>query len=159
MSFVAPSSLPNISASQNDSSHLSERNFAARPCTVSFHSSNLHLTCRTERCLSMCGVHRKHIRIRLFCGMHFAILQCIKSSTKPSQWTDYACSFINSHLSWRIPLFIQCIIGAILAGGSLFLPESPRWCLDSESDYDKYLPRSYPAGGLLTWVETRKDCL
>ncbi|KAF8414704.1 general substrate transporter [Boletus edulis BED1] len=32
-----------------------------------------------------------------------------------SVWTDYFCSFLDSHLSWRIPLFIQCVIGAILA--------------------------------------------
>lgn len=30
-------------------------------------------------------------------------------------------------MSWRVPLFAQCVIGAILAGGSLFLPESPRF--------------------------------
>jgi MFS family permease len=43
------------------------------------------------------------------------------------QWTDYFCSFLDSHLSWRIPLFIQCVIGAILAAGSLVMPESPRY--------------------------------
>lgn len=42
------------------------------------------------------------------------------------QWLDYFCSFIDSDLSWRIPLFVQCVIGAILAAGSLVLPESPR---------------------------------
>ena len=42
---------------------------------------------------------------------------------------DYFCSFIDSDLSWRIPLFVQCVIGAILAAGSLVLPESPRWVL------------------------------
>ncbi|CAA7259949.1 unnamed protein product [Cyclocybe aegerita] len=48
-----------------------------------------------------------------------------------SVWTDYFCSFIDSDLSWRIPLFIQCMIGSILAGGSLVLPESPRWLIDT----------------------------
>ncbi|KAI0931890.1 hypothetical protein AcW2_000667 [Taiwanofungus camphoratus] len=51
-----------------------------------------------------------------------------------SVWIDYSCSFIDSDLAWRIPLFIQCIIGAILAGGSLLMPESPRWLIDTDKD-------------------------
>ncbi|KAF4605108.1 hypothetical protein EYR40_003891 [Pleurotus pulmonarius] len=51
-----------------------------------------------------------------------------------SVWTDYFCSFIESDLSWRIPLFLQCVIGAILAGGSLLMPESPRWLIDTGKD-------------------------
>ncbi|KAJ7490652.1 hypothetical protein FB451DRAFT_1220624 [Mycena latifolia] len=51
-----------------------------------------------------------------------------------SVWTDYFCSFIESNNSWRIPLFVQCIIGAILAVGSLFMPESPRWLIDTDKD-------------------------
>ena len=43
------------------------------------------------------------------------------------QWIDYFCSFIENDMSWRIPLFIQVIIGAILATGSLLIPESPRY--------------------------------
>lgn len=43
-----------------------------------------------------------------------------------SQWIDYFCSFMDSDLSWRVPLFIQCVIGVILAAGSLLMPESPR---------------------------------
>jgi len=43
-----------------------------------------------------------------------------------SVWVDYFCSFIESNSSWRIPLFIQCVIGSILAAGSLLIPESPR---------------------------------
>jgi hypothetical protein len=42
------------------------------------------------------------------------------------QWTDYVCSFIESDYSWRIPLLIQCVIGAVLAAGSFVMPESPR---------------------------------
>ena len=45
------------------------------------------------------------------------------SSEVRYQWIDYFCSF------WRIPLFIQCVIGAILAAGSLVMPESPRYAL------------------------------
>ncbi|KAF8647905.1 hypothetical protein AX16_006437 [Volvariella volvacea WC 439] len=51
-----------------------------------------------------------------------------------SVWTDYFCSFIDSDLSWRIPLFIQCVIGTILAAGSLLLPESPRWLIDTDQN-------------------------
>ncbi|KAI0257443.1 general substrate transporter [Lactifluus subvellereus] len=51
-----------------------------------------------------------------------------------SVWMDYFCSFIDSDLSWRVPLFIQCVIGAVLAAGSLVLPESPRWLIDVDRD-------------------------
>ncbi|KAF8871984.1 general substrate transporter [Gymnopilus junonius] len=51
-----------------------------------------------------------------------------------SVWTDYFCSFIDSNLSWRIPLFIQCVVGALLAAGSLLMPESPRWLIDTNKD-------------------------
>lgn len=42
------------------------------------------------------------------------------------QWVDYFSSYLETDLSWRIPLFMQCVIGAILAIGSLMMPESPR---------------------------------
>lgn len=51
-----------------------------------------------------------------------------------SVWIDYFCSFIDSDLSWRIPLSVQCIIGALLAAGSLIMPESPRWLIDTDKD-------------------------
>ncbi|VDB99738.1 unnamed protein product [Peniophora sp. CBMAI 1063] len=51
-----------------------------------------------------------------------------------SVWLDYACSFIDSDLSWRVPLFFQVVIGAILAAGSLVMPESPRWLIDVDRD-------------------------
>ena len=54
------------------------------------------------------------------------------SSEVRSQWIDYFCSFIDSDYSWRIPLFIQCVIGAILAAGSLVMPESPRYVSNSQ---------------------------
>lgn len=46
-----------------------------------------------------------------------------------SVWVDYFCSFIEGNLSWRLPLFVQCIMGALLALGSLIIVESPRWVL------------------------------
>ncbi|CAL1695290.1 unnamed protein product [Somion occarium] len=51
-----------------------------------------------------------------------------------SVWLDYFCSFIDSDMSWRIPLFVQCLIGALLAAGSLVMPESPRWLIDTDHD-------------------------
>ncbi|POY74991.1 hypothetical protein BMF94_1967 [Rhodotorula taiwanensis] len=51
-----------------------------------------------------------------------------------SVWLDYFCSFITSDFSWRLPLLMQSVIGAVLAIGTLFLPESPRWLLDTEQD-------------------------
>ncbi|KAF7776562.1 hypothetical protein Agabi119p4_4955 [Agaricus bisporus var. burnettii] len=53
-----------------------------------------------------------------------------------SVWTDYFCSFIDSDFSWRIPLFFQCIIGIILALGSLVMPESPRWLIYNSRNED-----------------------
>ncbi|KAJ3787634.1 hypothetical protein GGU10DRAFT_348268 [Lentinula aff. detonsa] len=51
-----------------------------------------------------------------------------------SVWTDYFCSYIDSDYSWRIPLLVQCGIGALLAAGSLVMPESPRWLIDTDKD-------------------------
>ncbi|PSR75893.1 hypothetical protein PHLCEN_2v8807 [Hermanssonia centrifuga] len=51
-----------------------------------------------------------------------------------SVWIDYFCSYINSDLAWRIPLSVQCFIGALLAAGSLVMPESPRWLIDNDQD-------------------------
>lgn len=43
-----------------------------------------------------------------------------------SVWVDYFCSFIRNNWAWRIPLFMQCVMGALLAAGSLLICESPR---------------------------------
>ncbi|KAH8924406.1 general substrate transporter [Atractiella rhizophila] len=51
-----------------------------------------------------------------------------------SVWIDYFSSFWASDMSWRFPLAIQCVIGLILALGSLVIPESPRWLLDTDRD-------------------------
>ncbi|KIL71817.1 hypothetical protein M378DRAFT_94783 [Amanita muscaria Koide BX008] len=53
-----------------------------------------------------------------------------------SVWTGYFCSFIESDYSWRVPLFIQCVIGTVLAGGSLLMPESPRWLIDTDRNIE-----------------------
>ncbi|KAL3466605.1 hypothetical protein BJX64DRAFT_284543 [Aspergillus heterothallicus] len=51
-----------------------------------------------------------------------------------SVWVDYICSFIDSNLSWRLPLLLQCIMGLCLGLGSLIICESPRWLLDNDHD-------------------------
>ncbi|KAH6606681.1 putative sugar transport protein STP1 [Trichoderma cornu-damae] len=51
-----------------------------------------------------------------------------------SVWVDYGCGFIESNLSWRIPLMMQCVMGALLGLGSLIIVESPRWLLDNDHD-------------------------
>ncbi|KAK0389781.1 hypothetical protein NLU13_3354 [Sarocladium strictum] len=51
-----------------------------------------------------------------------------------SVWVDYGCGFIKSDLSWRVPLLMQCIMGALLGLGSLIIVESPRWLLDNDHD-------------------------
>jgi len=52
-----------------------------------------------------------------------------------SVWVDYGCTWIESDYSWRAPLFLQCVMGFLLAVGSLAISESPRWLLDN--DYDE----------------------
>lgn len=51
-----------------------------------------------------------------------------------SVWVDYFCGFIESDASWRVPLFMQCIMGGLLGIGSLVIVESPRWLLDNDHD-------------------------
>ncbi|KAI0687760.1 general substrate transporter [Cytidiella melzeri] len=70
---------------------------------------------------------------------HRGALACMEFSVNvfgyaSSVWIDYFCSFIESDNSWRIPLAVQCIIGALLAVGSLLIPESPRWLIDNDRD-------------------------
>lgn len=48
-----------------------------------------------------------------------------------SVWVDYFCSYIQSDFSWRLPLFLQCVMGALLGFGSLIICESPRYVLMS----------------------------
>lgn len=50
-----------------------------------------------------------------------------------SVWVDYFCGFIEGHMSWRLPLLMQCIMGALLGLGSLIIVESPRFVLDDHT--------------------------
>ncbi|KAG8724600.1 hypothetical protein FRC09_016743 [Ceratobasidium sp. 395] len=48
------------------------------------------------------------------------------------QWVDYFCSFLESDVSWRLPLSMQCATGSILAADSLLLPESLCWLIGTD---------------------------
>lgn len=66
-------------------------------------------------------------------------LACIEftgniSGYAASVWVDYFCSYIESDYAWRIPLLMQCAMGALLGFGSLVICESPRWLLDNDHD-------------------------
>lgn len=52
-----------------------------------------------------------------------------------SVWVDYACSWIESDYSWRLPLFMQCVMGFLLAVGSLAISESPRYVFITRSPH------------------------
>ncbi|CUS11497.1 unnamed protein product [Tuber aestivum] len=64
-----------------------------------------------------------------------------------SVWVDYFCSFIESNYSWRLPLFMQCIMGTLLAVGSLVISESPRWLLDNDHDEEGMIVLANLHGG------------
>src|ERR1700760_2784728 len=40
-----------------------------------------------------------------------------------SVWVDYFCTFIDSDYAWRVPLLMQCVMGALLGFGSLVICE------------------------------------
>ncbi|KAI1187856.1 sugar transporter STL1 [Nemania serpens] len=48
-----------------------------------------------------------------------------------SIWVDYFCGYIEGNLSWRLPLLMQCAMGALLGLGSLIIVE---WLLDNDHD-------------------------
>ena len=59
-------------------------------------------------------------------------LACIEwtgniSGYAASVWVDYFSSFINSNWAWRVPLLMQCVMGAFLCVGSLVICETPRY--------------------------------
>ena len=59
-------------------------------------------------------------------------LACIEftgniSGYATSVWVDYFCSFIPNNWAWRLPLALQCFMGALLGLGSLIICESPRY--------------------------------
>ncbi|GCE98281.1 hypothetical protein ZYGM_004179 [Zygosaccharomyces mellis] len=56
-----------------------------------------------------------------------------------SVWIDYACSYFKSNATWRLPLFIQSVIGFLLFSGSFIIVETPRWLLNHDRDVEGFL--------------------
>lgn len=75
-----------------------------------------------------------------------------------SVWVDYASSFIQSNLSWRLPLFLQCVMGALLFLGSFIIAETPRWLLDNDHDEEGIVViANLHGGGDIYHPETRRE--
>lgn len=53
-----------------------------------------------------------------------------------SIWVDYGFLYIENDISWRAPLFIQCLVGLLLFLGSFIIVETPRWLLDHDEDHE-----------------------
>lgn len=53
-----------------------------------------------------------------------------------SIWVDYGFLFLESNLLWRMPLVLQCIMGALLFAGTFVIVETPRWLLDHDHDVE-----------------------
>ena len=71
-----------------------------------------------------------------------------------SVWVDYFCSYILNDYAWRIPLALQCFMGALLGIGSLIICESPRSDLPY-SDISRPLT-NIDIDGCWTTIMTRK---
>jgi MFS family permease len=51
-----------------------------------------------------------------------------------ANWVGYGTQFIDSDVSWRLPLGIQLVPAGLLLIGINFLPYSPRWLLEVGRD-------------------------
>ncbi|GAV46838.1 hypothetical protein ZYGR_0A04360 [Zygosaccharomyces rouxii] len=56
-----------------------------------------------------------------------------------SVWIDYACSYFENNAAWRLPLFIQSVIGFMLFSGSFVIVETPRWLLNHDRDVEGFI--------------------
>jgi MFS family permease len=51
-------------------------------------------------------------------------------------WLEYGTQYIGGtgdgqkQIAWRLPLALQCVPSLVLAGGTFFLPYSPRWLMN-----------------------------
>ena len=55
----------------------------------------------------------------------------IATGTVIAYWVDFGLSYIDTSLSWRLPIGLQIIFAVILIFGTLYLPESPRYLLST----------------------------
>ncbi|KAG2184678.1 hypothetical protein INT43_000591 [Umbelopsis isabellina] len=67
-----------------------------------------------------------HLRGRFVALQQFSIVTGIMIAF----WLGYGCSFIQSDVSWRLPLALQILPSVLLFFGMFFLPYSPRWLCD-----------------------------
>ncbi|KAL9714372.1 hypothetical protein Ac2012v2_002684 [Leucoagaricus gongylophorus] len=51
-----------------------------------------------------------------------------------ANWVGYGCQFIDSDVSWRLPLGLQLVPAGLLLVGIQFLPNSPRWLIEVGRD-------------------------
>lgn len=56
-----------------------------------------------------------------------------------SVWIDYGCSYFENNASWRVPLFLQSVIGFALFCGSFVIVETPRWLLNHDRDVEGFV--------------------
>lgn len=76
-----------------------------------------------------------------------------------SVWVDYFCGYIESDYSWRIPLAMQCVMGGLLAAGSLVIVESPRYGRQLGTSTSLLLSTHRLLDGYSTTITTRKALL
>ena len=86
-------------------------------------------------------------------------LACIEftgniSGYAASVWVDYFCSYINNDWSWRVPLALQCFMGALLGLGSLLICESPRY--GNPSDKSALHKANDTSDGYSTTITTKR---
>ncbi|GAA5923289.1 hypothetical protein JCM3775_007493 [Rhodotorula graminis] len=53
----------------------------------------------------------------------------ISTGTMISYWVDLGFSYLDSSVSWRVPIALQCIFAIGLIIMLIWLPESPRWLI------------------------------
>jgi MFS family permease len=68
----------------------------------------------------------------------------------PASAATYACNFIQSNWSWRIPLILQVVCAGITCVGVFFVPESPRWLMANgrEQEALDFLTKYHGAGNV-----------
>ncbi|KAJ7586975.1 general substrate transporter, partial [Mycena floridula] len=70
-------------------------------------------------------------------GLHICIeASTIAFGTVLAYWIDFGLSFVDSSLSWRLPIGLQMLFAVVLVLGIMRLPESPRYLLSTGQDYE-----------------------
>ncbi|KAF9068172.1 hypothetical protein BDP27DRAFT_1224731 [Rhodocollybia butyracea] len=65
-------------------------------------------------------------------GLHICIeASMIATGTVIAYWIDFGMSFVDTSISWRLPIGLQMIFAVILLLGIYRLPESPRYLLST----------------------------